>query len=45
MGWKGFGEKGRGRVSGVKRFWEKEKGDGEWAGKVLEGGPAAGKVL
>ena len=21
MGWKGFGEKGRGRVSGLERFW------------------------
>ena len=26
MGWKGFGEKGRGRVSGVERFWGKGKG-------------------
>ena len=44
MGWKGFQEKRRG-VSGVKKFWGKGKGDGEWAGKVLEGGSAADKVL
>ena len=37
MSWKSFGEKGRGRVSGVQRFWRKKKGDGEW-------GPGA-KVL